>query len=62
MENVDVDIILVSPMRRALRTCNIIFKDHKSKAKVIVEPSFREVMESSNDIGSKIEESMGMFP
>ena len=25
MEDIDVDVILVSPMRRALRTCSIIF-------------------------------------
>ena len=54
MAEVDVDIVLVSPMRRALRTCSIIFEGHKSKAAVIVEPSFREIMESSNDVGSKI--------
>ena len=62
MKDIDVDIILVSPMRRALRTCSIIFQGHKSKAEIIVEPSFREIMESSNDIGSKIEESMNLFP
>ena len=62
MKDVDVDVVIVSPMRRALRTCHIIFKEHKSKAKVIVEPAFREIMESSNDIGSKIQESMQLFP
>ena len=54
MAEVDVDVVLVSPMRRALRTSSIIFEGHKSKAAVIVEPSFREIMESSNDVGSKI--------
>jgi len=55
MKDVEVDVVIVSPMRRALRTCHIIFEGHKSKAKVVVEPAFREIMESSNDIGSKIE-------
>lgn len=58
MRDIEVDVVLVSPMRRALRTCAIIFENHPSKAAVIVEPSFREIMESSNDIGSKLEESM----
>ena len=62
MEELDVEVVLVSPMRRALRTCDIIFKGHHSKAEIIVEPSFREIMESSNDIGSKIQESMELFP
>ena len=54
MAEVDVDVVLVSPMRRALRTCSIIFEGHKSKANVIVEPSFREIIESSCDVGSKV--------
>ena len=54
MKNVEVDVVLVSPMRRALHTCDIIFKDHPSKAKIIVEPEFREIMESSNDLGTEI--------
>lgn len=62
MKDVEVDLIIVSPMRRALSTCSIIFEGHKSKAPIIVEPSFREIMESSNDIGSRLEESIQLFP
>lgn len=58
MREIEVDIVLVSPMRRALHTCAIVFEGHPSKAEIIVEPCFREIMESSNDIGSKIHESM----
>jgi broad specificity phosphatase PhoE len=48
-------------MRRALHTCDIVFRDHPSKAKIVVVPEFREIMESSNDIGSEIEESMKKY-
>lgn len=41
MANIDVDIIIVSPMRRALMTCYEVFKDHKSKAITMVDPDFR---------------------
>jgi broad specificity phosphatase PhoE len=44
VKDLEVDIVLVSPMRRALRTCAIIFENHPSKAEIIVEPSFREIM------------------
>lgn len=62
MAELDVDIILVSPLRRALQTCSVIFEGHKSKAQIVVEPAFREIMESSNDIGTEVDESMGKFP
>lgn len=62
MKNTEVDVILVSPLRRALHTCSIIFEGHKSKAQVIVEPAFREIMESANDIGTEIRESIAKYP
>ena len=62
MAEIDVDLVIVSPMRRALATCDIIFEGHKNKPPIIVEPAFREIMESSNDIGTKLEESIKMYP
>jgi|JI9StandDraft_2_1071091.scaffolds.fasta_scaffold607071_1 broad specificity phosphatase PhoE len=41
MENIPVDIVIVSPLRRALETCHHIFKDHPSKPQIIVDPLFR---------------------
>ena len=41
MKNIEVDIVLVSPMRRTLQTCDIIFKNHPSKPKIIVDPDVR---------------------
>ena len=54
MKNIQVDLVIVSPLRRALKTCEIVFNGHSSNAPVIVDPSFREVLCSSNDIGSRI--------
>jgi|LakMenEpi03Aug12_release.lakeMendotaPanAssembly.Ray.scaffolds.fasta_scaffold569283_1 hypothetical protein len=41
MNNIDLDLIIVSPMKRALSTCAQVFKDHKSNAPIIVDPIFR---------------------
>ena len=49
-------------MQRALHTCSVVFENHKSKPIIIVEPYFRTILEATNDIGSKIEESQQMFP
>jgi broad specificity phosphatase PhoE len=61
MKDKDIDLIIVSPLRRALKTCHLIFDGHKDNPKVIVDPAFREVLCSSNDIGSKLEESRQEF-
>jgi broad specificity phosphatase PhoE len=54
MKNKELDIIISSPMRRCLQTCNYVFKDHISNAPVIVDPLFREVMSSRCDIGARL--------
>ena len=61
MKNIDIDLIIVSPLRRALMTCQLIFENHQSNAPVIVDPAFREILSSSNDIGSKLIESKTRF-
>jgi broad specificity phosphatase PhoE len=62
MEDREVDAVIVSPMHRALLTCHTIFQDHKSKPAIFVEPCFREIFESADDIGSKLPQSMLRFP
>ena len=32
----EVDLVLVSPLRRTMQTCDIIFRDHKSKPRILV--------------------------
>lgn len=61
MSKIPIDLVIVSPLRRALKTCDIIFADHPSNPPVIVDPTFREILCSSNDIGSRIEESKKEF-
>ncbi len=55
-------LVIVSPLKRALETCYQVFKDHKNKPKVIVHGKFREMLLSSCDIGSKLEESRKCYP
>ena len=62
MKGIKLDLVLVSPMRRALQTCHIIFEELEGKVPIVVEPAFREIMESSNDIGSEIAESIQKYP
>ena len=62
MKGLKVDLIIVSPLRRAIMTCYQVFKGHKSNAPVMVDPTFREIMESSCDIGSRLKNSMKDYP
>ena len=41
MADKKIDIVFVSPLRRALETCWEIFKDHPSKPQIIVDPLFK---------------------
>ena len=41
MKDIDVDLVIVSPLRRSITTCFQVFKGHKSNAPVIVDPIFR---------------------
>lgn len=62
MKDISVDLVIVSPLRRALTTCELVFEGHKSKAPIIVDPMFREIFESICDIGSRLRESMRDYP
>ena len=53
---------MVSPLRRALLTCDIIFKDHPSKPQVFVEPLLTEKIHSASNFGTAICESMLKYP
>jgi broad specificity phosphatase PhoE len=54
MADKKIDIVFVSPLRRALETCWEIFKDHPSKPQIIVDPLFKEILESSCDVGNRL--------
>ncbi len=44
-----------------MQTCDIIFKNHKNKPKIIVQPHLRQYLESTCDIGGLMIESMKEF-
>jgi len=62
VRNLDIAYILVSPLRRALMTCQNILKNHPNPPKVIVHPGIRERMQSNCDIGSPAEDLEKEFP
>lgn len=55
-----VDVVVVSPLRRALETCDIIFGDRKDM-KVYVEPLMAELLSSAVDIGGRIKDSRQVY-
>jgi phosphohistidine phosphatase SixA len=57
MNQIKVNTVLVSPLRRTLETAYNIFKEHPdfSKIKFIVVPNLRESMNTSSDIPENIE-------
>ena len=57
----DIGLVYVSPLRRALETCELIFNNHKGSPKIVVNPLFREVILSNCDIGGGILESKSIF-
>jgi len=57
-----VDAVIVSPLQRTLHTCSTIFDNHPSKPPIFVEPYFRTILEATNDLGTKINESMLKYP
>ncbi len=61
MINEHVDLVLCSPLRRTMQTCDIVFRDHPSKPRIIVDPSLRQYFESTCDIGGRMRESMKEF-
>jgi broad specificity phosphatase PhoE len=62
VKDINITQIIVSPLRRALRTCYEIFKDHKNKPKVVVWPWAREILESACDIPDDLEKIKSEFP
>ena len=59
----NVKVILVSPLKRALETAYLIFKDHLNfkNIKVIVDPNLREILKNSWDIPNSIHDTVAHF-
>lgn len=65
---IDIEYVLISPLRRALETSYHIFKDHPKFDKItfFVHPTFRENIMTAgdipDDINKTIEEYLKLFP
>ena len=46
-----VDLVITSPLTRALQTSTGIFADHPGRPPILVEPLHREYQENSGDVG-----------
>ena len=60
MSPVDVDCIIVSPLLRALQTCEIVFK--KKNVPVFVEPLLTGPLRSVSDVSGYITLKKVLFP
>ena len=49
----ELDLILVSPLERALQTCELIFKDRN--VPIIAEPVLAEALRSACDISGDLQ-------
>lgn len=47
--SLDVGLVLVSPLRRALQTCEILFSAHPARPQVVVQPLLHEVIDTAHD-------------
>ena len=62
LKNVNISLVLVSPLRRTLQTAYYAFKDHPSKPLFKVIPLGREFMGLSCDFPTDIESLLKEFP
>lgn len=62
LQQVRVDVVLTSPLTRALQTTLGLFADHPSQPKIIVETLHRERLESSCDRGRSPADLQVDFP
>lgn len=50
IHSLPIDKIFVSPLRRALQTCKILFSTHPNHPKIIVSPELHEIFNNGHDI------------
>ncbi|OMJ72281.1 hypothetical protein SteCoe_29332 [Stentor coeruleus] len=48
--SLQIEKVFTSPLRRALETCEILFKDHPLHPKIIVHPQLHEILHNGHDI------------
>ena len=52
----------MSPLKRAVETAVLLFKDHPNKPRFVAEPYIREMLMASCDFGARLVETMNEFP
>lgn len=57
-----IDVVFVSPLRRALQTAKLIFGDHPSNPKFLVEPCIKEILSSTCDLAESFYKVSQEFP
>ncbi len=62
LRDVPVDLVIATPLTRALQTALGIFGDHPSRPDIVVEAGHREQLESSCDRGRPPVDLMAEFP
>ena len=50
--SLQVSKVFVSPLRRALQTCDILFRSHPMNPQIIVYPELHEVLHNSHDVSA----------
>jgi broad specificity phosphatase PhoE len=61
MADKKVKYVICSPIRRCIETAKIAFKDHPYNPKILINPSFRELVCCVADMGSPLDEVQKMF-
>ena len=56
------DLVVVSPLTRAIQTASLLFEGHPSEPRILVEVLHRECQESSCDVGRAASELAADFP
>lgn len=52
-EDLRIETVFVSPLKRAVETAVLLFKDHPNHPKFVVEPYLREMLLSACDFGGR---------
>ncbi|KNY23236.1 histidine phosphatase family protein [Methylobacterium sp. ARG-1] len=62
LKDIPFELVVVSPLTRAIETAAILFGEHPSQPRVLVEVLHRECQESSCDVGRAASEIAAEFP
>ena len=62
LKRIPFELVVVSPLTRAIETAAILFGEHPSRPRILVEVLHRECQESSCDVGRAASEIAAEFP